>query len=470
MEYFNSIHMNIFNHLFNPKIKIMDKIAILISLHAFYGGFNTPKDKARVEEFKAAIDAESLKLVPSAWKEPKAAETAKPAEAAKEGPAAKAGSLVDKNTPGAKAQEDLKAKVAAEAAKAKENAAAAQVAELEAEAAAETTEDEDDEKVYDILPFYPCQIKTENGKMFDVPKPPKGFTICEDEETQTKLNGAYPTVDEFDMVMDEAWDLACKGASAKDLNAMLKKNLEGWYAKELKSEADYYGKLSNPICSAIAMIKKAFGKHPKDVNVLITRPDGYVSGKPGVPIILTPKTDMTVLEKPAEVAKPAVAAKPEMKTIQEAKPAAAKIPTVVIPKTETPKPNEPVDEEAQETNTEETAGNEEVAETAAEEVVGEDDANAPAVNAFAKFNSIENSVAEKFIEGEKLAAAAKTDDEKKTIKNNKREESRSLIQSWFDGKDWVENTEDGKWNPKLIAYHNGLLREIQSNRANWPKA
>jgi hypothetical protein len=273
------------------------------------------------------------------------------------------------------------------------------------------------------------------------------------------------------MVMDEAWELACKGASAKDLNVMLKKNLAGWYAKELKSEADYYGKLSNPICSAIAMIKKAFGKHPKDVNVLITRPDGYQTGKPGVPVILTAKTDMTVLEKPAET-KPAETAKPELKTVQTAKPAAATTPKVVVPKTETPKVNEPVDEEAQEANTEEIVDATDAAEEAAEEntdVDNGDDAKAPAVNAFAKFNSIENSVAEKFIEGEKLAQTAKSDDEKKTIKNNKREEARSLIQSWFDGKDWVENTEEGNWNPELITYHNNLLREIQKNRANWPK-
>lgn len=431
--------MNIFNQLFNPKIKIMDKIAILISLHAFYGGFDTPKDKARVIEFKAAIDAEALKLVPTTFKA-----DVKPAEVVKPG----------------KPVVILKAKPVEAA------AAAAQVEELAAEevAAEEVPEDEDDEKVYDVYPFYPCQIKTENGKFFDVPKPPKAFTIAENEETQLKVNNAYPTVDEFDMIMDEAWKLACTGTSAKDLNVMLKKNLGGWYAKELKGESDYYSKLSNPICSAVAMIKKAFGKHPKDVNVLITRPDGYQAGKPGVPVIISAKTDMTVLAKAVEE-KPAVAEKPALKTIQNAKPADKAKPAAE-------KAKDPIDEEAQEASAAETV--EEVVEEAAAaeevaEVAATDDANAPAVNIFAKFNSIENSVAEKFIEGEKLATAAKADDEKKTIKNNKREESRSLIQSWFDGKDWVENTEDGKWNPKLIAYHNNLLREIQSNRANWPK-
>jgi hypothetical protein len=445
-----------FKHLFNPKIKIMDKITFMISLYAFYNSFTTPKDKARAEEIKNAIDAESLKLVPTAIK----AEVKAAVETGKKPDVKLSQTVVDAK---AKAAEALKEAEVSKL-KAEEKAAESIAEETPAEKVAE---EEKDEKVYDILPFYPCRIKTENGKFFDVPKPPKSFTIAEDEETQVKINNAYPTVEEFDMIMDEAWELACKGMSAKDLNVFLKKNLSGWYSETLKSETDYYSKLSNPICTAVGMIKKAFGQHPKDINVLITRPDGYESGKPGVPSVLTAKTDMTILAK-VEEKKPVVEAKAELKTVQTAKPAAV---------ASKPAAKEVIDEEAQETASEEVAETEQadapaeevVEESVTEDAVADDDNTPPAVNVFAKFSAIENSVAEKFIEGEKLAALAKTDDEKKNIKANKREEARSLIQSWFDGKTWVENNEDGKWNFKLIAYHNDLLKQIQSNRANWPK-
>jgi hypothetical protein len=269
-------------------------------------------------------------------------------------------------------------------------------------------------------------------------------------------------MDEFDMIMDEAWELACKGMSAKDLNVFLKKNLEGWYKDVLKGESDYYTKLSNPICAAVSMMKKAFGQHPKDTFVSVTRPDGYQDGKPGVPVVMTAKTDMTIAPRPeAKETKPEV--KPEMKTVQTGKAA--------------PKPAEkaPIDEEAQET-AEETA--EETTEEAADEIVDAevntplvkgDGTAPPAVNPYDKFNDFENTIAEKFIEGERLATAAKTEEEKKAIRTNKREESRSLIQAWFEDEAWVESSEEGKWNVKLISYHNDLLKQITANRAKWSK-
>ena len=420
---------NFIKRLLNPKIKIMDKLITLVAMHAFYASFKDAKDIERLKALKAEIDANTDNVLKI--------ERHPELEAIKD--------RVNQNT---------QAKSAPTAPKPTEKSAVP----------APIEEKEENDKVYDILPFYPCQIKTENGKFFSIAKPPKAFTIAEDEETQKLINNAYPTMDEFDSVMDEAWDLACKGTSAKDLNVMLKKDLEGWYKDVLKGESDYYTKLSNPICAAVAMIKKAFGQHPKDTFVSVTRPDGYQDGKPGVPVILTAKTDMTITPRPEEKSvKPAA-----LTTVQAGKVA--------------PKPTEkaPVDEEVQEEapETEEDVPEEEVAEETAEEIVDAevntplvkgDGHSAPAVNAFDKFNDFENTIAEKFIEGERLATAAKTEEEKKAIRNNKREESRSLIQAWFEDESWVESSEDGKWNVKLISYHNDLLKQITANRAKWPK-
>jgi len=429
---------NFIKRLLNPKIKIMEKLQLMVAMHAFYAPFKGEKDVERIKALKSEIDAETDKLLGIKT-------TAAPV-------AQKTTESVTKEVVKAAAEATEKAKTAATVATAKatEEKSAAPVVE---------NETEENDKVYDILPFYPCQIKTSNGKFFDVAKPPKAFTIAEDEETQKLINNAYPTMDEFDMIMDEAWELACKGMSAKDLNVFLKKNLEGWYKDVLKGESDYYTKLSNPICAAVSMIKKAFGQHPKDINVMVTRPDGYQDGKPGVPVILESKSDMTITKPAVEEKKPEP--KAEMKTVQTGKAA--------------PKAAEVIDEEAQETTTE-TEENTTEAETTeaapAEEatpVAKGDGASAPAVNPFDKFNDFENTIAEKFIEGEKLANAAKTEEEKKAIRTNKREESRMLIQSWFEDQPWVESTPDGKWNIKLISYHNDLLKQITANRAKWPK-
>jgi hypothetical protein len=429
---------NLIKRLLNPKIKIMDKLHVLIALHEFYSSFKDVNDVERVKILKAEIDRETAKLV------------AMPKE------------LLTKST------EEIKKPV--DVVKPKTVEVTKPVTETVEKTKEVPPVEEEDEKVYDVLPFYPCQVKADSGKMFDIAKPPKAFTIAEDEETQVKVNKAYPTVDEFDMIMDEAWEMTCRGSSAKDLNVFFKKNLDAYYKSILKSESDYYTKLSNPMVAAVSLIKKAFNQHPKSTNVLITRPDGYQSGNPGVPIILESKSDMVIEAKPEDTKKPDAKVeekKPELKTVQTGKPA---------PKTES-KPV--VDEEVQETGKAETEEATEAAAIAAQLAEEEAEANAakgkedkdnpPAVNHFDKFNDFENSILEKYVEGEKLAVAAKTDDEKKIIRANKRDESRSLIQSWFEDSSWVENSADGKWNVKLISYHNNLLKEIQSNKAKWPK-
>jgi hypothetical protein len=408
--------MNIFNHLFNPKIKIMEKLQFYLTMYSFYMSFKTLEETKKANVIKELIDIEFPASLATRWQTVWYATNAKPKP--EEKPVIPKEAVIPPAIP-----KDAVNKATAQA----------EIVKY------------DPNKIYDILPFYPCKIKTTDGKIFEVPKPPKAFTVANDEAAQKEVDGKFPTVDEFDMVMDEVWNLACAGVSAKELNVVLKKNLEGWY-KELKSESDYYTKLSNPICSAVIMIKAAFGKNKKDPGVTVTRPDGYQKG--GEIITLSIETDMTVKETP-KPATPAATKDPkkDLKTVQTGKGAAVKA--------------EDLDEEAQEAATD--------TEAATQTIDAGDDDNAPKVNSFKNFNDFENSIAEKYIDGEKQATIAKTDNEKKEIRNAKKEESRSLIQSWFDGKNWVENKEDGSWSVKLVAYHNLLLKEIQSNRASWPK-
>lgn len=450
--------MNIFKFLFINKSKIkMEKLHALIALAMFYSNF---KDEARM---KIAIEvlnkeAETLGVKVIAPKlevkqdiTPKLEvkqDTAKP-----------------ENKPDVKHQDykNTQAKINAEKQNkdATDKAAAEKqsiVARLQKEsddaaakvkAVADKAEaDKLSETLIEVYPFEECAVNTgKHDKRINVSAPRK-FKVFKTEADQAQANNAYPTEEEFFMVIDEAWGMASAGKSNKEIVAMLRKELGEFYP-ELKADSDYYAKLVNPLVASVGFIKAAFGYKATDATVTVTRPS--TKG-----IVLTREFDVMVAGK-SNVEEKKPENKPDMKTVQTGKVTEK---AVVIK-----------DEEIQEKETEEEVEEEEVEETTVEveNPTERDTTKPPVVNKFADFNNLETLVFEKYLEGATLAISIKDENGKKAVLAEKREDCRMLIASNFEDEPWTEKGTDGKWNPRLIDYHNGIVSQITANKANWPK-
>lgn len=416
----------------------MDKLNLLLALHAHYS-YAERKDTERLAKLAVGIDKmtddllKDIKVESAPVKETKPEPVAKPAEPkAPEKPA-----------------KETDTKIALDAAKKKAEEEATKIREAAEKKAKEEQKAKDEEGLIEVAPFYSCKVLAKGAKFPKDVKAnaPRTFKAWRDEETAKAAKGetSYPDVDTLELVLDEAWNMACKGQTNKEIVVMLKKELEGYYP-ELKSDADYYSKLANPIVGMVSFIKKTFGYNAVDKTVTVTRPT-----EPG--LTLKHDSDCYVEEKKEETP-PAEEKKPEMKTVQSAK----STPAVK---------EERVDEEEQEKGM--PAEEEDLDLELEAEEPERDTTNPPAVNVYENFTEFETMVFNKILEGAKIAAAAKDEASKKAVQAENREEVRNLIAAFYEGEEWTTKTEDGKWNPKLIGYHNSIITEISKSKAKWSK-
>lgn len=417
----------------------MEKITVFLALYAYY---EAQKDSAKMARLAVGIDKiydDIVKDLPTVEKTPTASPTA---------PVKPADEPVKTTTPPPAANKNQQPPAAAKPAETKK-------------------EEPVDETLIEAAPFYPCVLVINDGKLEKSAseKAPRTFKVFTIEEAAKAANNAYPTLEEFELVIDELWEKACANVSNKEIAALAKKEL-GKYYPELKQDSDWYAKLVNPISFKIQLMKKIFGYSATDPLVQVARPNEpnikytlkdcvYVKPKPEATTTPAPTVDAKKAQEEAVAKAKAEANKAQSNVKTELK-------TVQTGKTTTPPPATPATTPATEEPQLMLDNDDE--DTLPVEV---DKDNPPVVNTFDNFNSFEKLIFEKYKEGAKLAAAAKGDVEKKQIQIEKRNEARRLIQSNFEECTWVENTADGKWNPKLQDYHNRLITEITKNTTKW---
>jgi hypothetical protein len=432
--------INFINQLFNKhQIKMENKLNLLLALFGHYSYLEV-KDTERLAKIAAGIDnlcdeiTKDIKLPdtrPASVREKVSVEQNKSTQ-----PVAKTQAEIDalKKAKADAAKADADKKLADDKAKAEKNAADAKIAEV----------------LTEVVPFYACDVMPKDGKYSKSVKvhAPRGFKAWEDEAAAkaAKLDTLYPDIDTLELVLDDAWTKACRGVSNKEILEMCKKELKGFYP-DLKSDQDWYSKLVNPIVGMVGFIKKAFGYKVDDKTVTVLRPS-----EKG--LTLNAETDCYIEkskaeEKPAAPA-PKVEEKKELKTTQTS--------TTAKP---TAKADTRVDEEAEE---EDETPSLEIGDDEKEE---RDTAVAPAINEFDDFNEFETMVFEKLLEGARLAKDAKDEASKKAIQAENKEEVRNLIASFYENEPWTVKTDDGKWNPLLINYHNAIISEIAKNKEKW---
>lgn len=447
--------INFINKLFNKnQIKMENKLNLFLALFAHYS-YAEVKDTERLAKIAAGINKMTDDLIKDIKVEaPK--QDVKPANDPK--PANPPATTQNKsqqpaqqkqqsNQPVAKTQEEIDAlkKAKADAAKAE---ADKKVADEKAKAEKAAADAKIAEVLTEVVPFYACEVKPKDAKYAKSVKvhAPRGFKAWEDEAAAkaAKLDTLYPDMATLELVLDEAWEMACKCESSKSILEMCKAELKGFYP-ELKADSDWYSKLVNPIVAMVGFIKKAFGYKVDDKTVLVTRPM-----EKGLTLEFT--SDCTVTKPAAPAAK--TEEKKELKTTQSsstAKPA-----------------DKRVDEEAQEA--------EETEDDSPSLDLGDDDDDEerdttvpPAINEFDEFNEFETMVFDKLLEGAKLAKDAKDEASKKAIQAENKEEVRNLIASYYEDEPWTIKTDDGKWNPLLITYYTGIVNEISKNKEKWNK-
>ena len=414
--------MNFFNYLFNKSKIKMDKLHVYIALAKFYSEF---KDEGRLEAVIKRINKEVESLGIKLPEEESTKDPKKPDV-----------NLVDKNTPGSDKKQDVK--------KPEVKKEPEQKAEEKPEVEITEDEEEENESLIEIAPFHNVSVDN-NKKIKKIPMfPPRTFKVFTTKEAKVAANNAYPTEAEFDDAIQYAWDMSSTGSSNKELVKYLQSEI-GVYYPELKTDSDWYGKVVNPLVGCMQLIKAAFGYNVKDKTITVTRPT-----EEG--LILTKENDLYVEEK-SEIKEEEESPK-ELKTTQ-----AGKV----------------MDEEAQENEEvpeeeipEEDTTKEDIPEGEDEFATTRDTNKPPEVNLFAKFNNLEKAIFEKYLEGAETATGIKDDAGKKAVQIEKRDESRALIASFYEDEPWVENV-DGRWNPLLLGYHNKIVSQITTNRANWRK-
>lgn len=340
-----------------------------------------------------------------------------------------------------------------------------------------------------VKPYYDCSVLQKEGVD---PKKIK-FDDCKlelpafvDDKIAKKYTGkdgkpVYLTVEELELVLDDAWDMASEGKSNKEIGEFLQKNIGAFYAKNgLKQDGDYY-KISNPYSKLVKILRRGLGAGYDDTKVSTTRPSYTLFTESDGNITMSADKDCSKSAAVETTKKPEV--KPEMKNVQTQKTDGKKVePAKIEPKKE-PVKTEPVkaestkveeipaDEEVQETETTDTA--EELATAKAAEV-GDDekeetpeveDGKAPTVNEFDSFNDIEKLIFEKLKAGNLKASKEKDIAIQKNIKAEAREDAKLLIQSRFDADEWAQKDEKGFWQPEFLNYWNTIVKEI-GTRAN----
>lgn len=308
-----------------------------------------------------------------------------------------------------------------------------------------------------VKPFYDCKVLQAFGidpKMIKFEDSKLELPAFVDDASAKQFNGVYPTVEELELILDEAWDMASKGKPNKEICEFLEKNIGRFYTKNgLKQTSDFY-KIANPYSKLTKILRRAFSEGYEDYKVGVSRPSYTLLTEGNGEIVMKKETDCTpatpVKTEPVKTEEK----KPEMKTVQEAKKSepvkeAESEPTKEEPAVETVE--EEADEEAQENATEET-----VTETAEETVAD----LPPTVNSFDNFNDIEKLVFDKLKAGNIKALKEKDPNIQKTIKAEAREDAKLLIQSRFDTEDWAQKDEKGFWKPEFLNYWNSIIKEI----------
>lgn len=418
----------------------MEKTNLMLALVASYNHYRDLKDDGKKARIAAHIDKLLDEISPATKEEKKNEE--KPDNLKEE---KGKGKHVDKNTPNPKPHQQNNGENKEEKPKVEEKK-------------------EVDESIVEVAPFYACYVLAKNAKSprrvsFTAPRTFKAYKTDADAK---KGDNKYPTVEELELILDDAWNMACKAESNKKILEFCRTNLEKFYP-ELKGDTDWYSKLVNPLVGSAQMIKKSFGYDVKNANVSVTRPieKDYT---------LKFDSDLTVTE-PKKEEKPKVDDKPkgdekkkELNTIKNG--SGKKKEEIADEEVQETGKNKPVidgegnheeEEENLELNLEDEDDDEEVVDTT----------NPPDVHKFDEFDEFETLIFTKMLETTKLAADKKLSEaEKKAIQAEGRTEQFNLIASNFEGQDWVKNVDD-TWNPKIIKYRNALLTEIQQNKAKW---
>ena len=436
-----------------------NKLNLFLVLFAHYSRAEV-KDTTRLAKIASGIDkmtddlVKDIKIEGPKQDTPPASTKSAPAVTQNKSTQSTAAAKPQANQPAAKTQAEIDAlkKAKAEAAKAE---ADKKVADDKAKAEKAAADAKIAEVLSEIVPFYACEVMPKDAKYPKSVKvhAPRGFKAWEDEDAAkaAKLDTVYPSVDVLELVLDEAWTMACKCESSKAILEMCKRELKGFYP-ELKADSDWYSKLVNPIVAMTGFIKKAFGYKSDDKTVVVLRPS-----EKG--LTLQSDTDCFV-DKPKDALAPAAKAeeKKELKTTQ----------TSTTAKT-APKVDKRVDEEAQEAAAVADDDDSPSLELDEEEEDERDTEVAPDINEFDEFNEFETMVFEKLLEGARLAKDAKDEASKKAIQAENKEEVRNLIASYYEDEPWTIKTDDGKWNPLLINYHNAIISEISKNKEKWAK-
>ena len=437
-----------------------NKLNLFLALFAHYS-YAEEKDTERLAKIAAGIDKMTDDLLKDIKVESPKPVTApvippKPAPVVEQNKSTQpVAPKPQNNQPAAKTQAEIDALKAAKAEAAKAEAEK-KIADDKAKAEKAEADAKLAEVLSDIVPFYACEVIPKGAKYSKPVKvhAPRSFKAWENEDATkaAKIDTLYPSVDVLDLVLDEAWTMACKCESSKAILEMCKSELKGFYP-ELKVDSDWYSKLVNPIVAMTGFIKKAFGYKSDDKTVVVLRPS-----EKG--LVLQADTDCFV-EKPKETPAPVVKTeeRKEMKTTQTSSTAAP---------TQKAKVDTRVDEEAQENATDEEDDSPSL-ELDEEEDEERDTNVAPSINEFDSFNEFETMVFEKLLEGAKLAKDAKDEASKKAIQAENKEEVRNLIASFYEDEPWTIKTDDGKWNPLLINYHNAIISEISKNKEKWAK-
>ena len=428
------------------KIKFtMSKLTLLLRLYEHY---ERTENKSKLAEVSMSIDTEAAVLMDL---KPEAAPVAEKLKAE------------EKKVEATPAPEKTTPKPAAPPAKPAEKPAEKTAPKPAPAAKVEPVAEVVKEGIITIYPFYEMSVE-HHGKRKDINFKDikrEGFEVYESEEVKLAAkDSSLMTADELEMVFDEAWDRICKGESLKNVNIWAKEQIGAFYGKQMKTDSDYYGKLTGPMGKLIAILRRAFGIDGADCTAIVVRPGWSVLEDDGTMGTEAFTIDSAVTftkpaEKKVEEKEPAKAEAKGMKTIKEqtAAPAAE---TVV-------ETEEVMDEEAQETAPE-TTEEEPAAEEVAEEETTEEDRDVtqpPAVNKFDEFNDLEREIYNR-LKIAKKSCEGKSEEEAKTIVREAKEEVKSLIAAYYEDEVWVEKTVEGRWPATLITYFNKITTEIGS--------
>lgn len=329
--------------------------------------------------------------------------------------------------------------------------------------------------------LYPCAVKDSKSKKRNlrIDGLDKYFPAYANEKDKADNDNKYPTVEELDDILTEAWDMGCTGSSNKEINDYLVEKIGKYYKDLYKKHGDWYP-VSNTLTKAISIIKSALGEHSKDPNVMVTKP--YPT-EGGTELILEATTDVSYIEEPEpkeekkeepKQSKKDKNNKPDKKPAEET--ASTEMETIQEPQDEQQQEEEIVaetvttvdeitDETVEETVETTESKQSEESTTAETESDNEDYAVPPPVNSFESFNELEEAIYDT-LNNANLKQKGKSATEQKTIRVQAREEVKLQISAWYEdypAAKWALKAEDGSWSKEFLNYFNGISKICSEN-------